>query len=356
MAAEKKQAKKAKGKGRRVAGLVILALLVVGAIVGYTYYNTYFSKNIKNVDDKSYLFIRTGATYADVLTQLREKDFLISIDHFDKVARQRGYDAAVKPGKYKVEKGMSNLELVNMLIGGRQVPVKFTFNNIRLKQELAAKVGRNLEADSLQMESLLGDDAFWQQKGFTAENCMVMFLPDTYEFWWNTDAPEFIDKMAKEYKKFWTDERKAKAKKIGLTQAEVSILAAIVEKESNKSDERPTIAGVYMNRLNTKMKLQADPTVVYALGDFTIKRVLTADTRIDSPYNTYKYAGLPPGPICLPSKNSIDAVLNYKSHKYLYFCAKEDFSGYHSFAVTYDEHLKNSAKFQKAMNERGITR
>jgi UPF0755 protein len=272
------------------------------------------------------------------------------------VARQRGYDEKIRPGKYHIKPGMSNLDLVRMLMGGKQEPVKFTFNNIRLKKELAAKVGRNLEADSLRMETILGDDGYWKKFGFTAENCMVLFLPDTYEFWWNTDTDEFVDKMAKEYKKFWTDERKAKAKKIGLSQADVSIMAAIVEKESNMRDERPTIAGVYMNRLNKGMKLQADPTVVYALGDFTVKRVLNADTRIDSPYNTYMYPGLPPGPICLPSKNSIDAVLNYKKHTYVYFCAKEDFSGYHNFATTYDEHLKNAAKFQKALNDRGISR
>lgn len=355
MAAEKKKPK-AKRSNKKIIGGVLLVLLAVGAIFGYKYYTAYFSGNTKNVEDKTYLYIRTGSTYDDVLATLKEKDFLISVDQFDKVARQRGYDKKVRPGRYRIKPRMSNLELVNILAGGKQEPVKFTFNNIRLKKELAGKVGRNLEADSLRFETMLGDDTYWKKYGFTAENCMVLFLPDTYEFWWNTDANEFVSKMAKEYKAFWTDERKAKAKKIGLTQAEVSILAAIVEKESNMRDERPTIAGVYMNRLNKGMKLQADPTVVFALGDFTIKRVLNSDTQIDSPYNTYKYEGLPPGPICLPSKNSIDAVLNYKSHTYIYFCAKEDFSGYHNFATTYDQHLKNAAKFQKAMNQRGINR
>lgn len=355
MAAEKKKPK-AKRSNKKIIGGVLLVLLAVGAIFGYKYYTAYFSGNTKNIEDKTYLYIRTGSTYDDVLATLKKKDFLISTDQFDKVARQRGYDKKVRPGRYRIKPGMSNLELVNILAGGKQEPVKFTFNNIRLKKELAGKVGRNLEADSLRFETILGDDDYWKKFGFTAENCMVLFLPDTYEFWWNTDTDEFIDKMAKEYKKFWTDERKAKAKKIGLTQAEVSILASIVEKESNMRDERPTIAGVYMNRLNKGMKLQADPTVVFAVGDFTIKRVLNSDIQVDSPYNTYKYAGLPPGPICLPSKNSIDAVLNYKSHTYIYFCAKEDFSGYHNFATTYDQHLKNAAKFQKAMNERGINR
>jgi UPF0755 protein len=356
MAAEKKKPKAKQSSNKKLIGGILLALLLVGAVFGYRYYTIYFSGNTKKIEDKTYLYIRTGDTYEDVLATLKEKDYLVSVDQFDKVAHQRGYTEKVRPGRYRIKTGMSNLELVNLLASGKQEAVKFTFNNIRLKKELAGKVGRNLEADSLQMETILGDDVFWKKYGFTPDNCMVLFLPDTYEFWWNTDAKEFIDKMAKEYKKFWTDERKAKAKTIGLSQAEVSILAAIVEKESNKSDERPTIAGVYMNRLNKGMKLQADPTVVFALGDFTIKRVLNSDTQIDSPYNTYKYAGLPPGPICLPSKNSIDAVLNYKRHTYIYFCAKEDFSGYHNFATTYDQHLKNAAKFQKALNERGINR
>lgn len=343
---------------RRTVVAILLLLLAVGGYFGVTYYFRYFTGNTtKTVDDKTYLLVRTGWKYEDVLHELREKDYLRNVDQFDKVARERGYDEKVLPGRYRIKPGMSNLALVRLLMSGKQEPVNVTFSNIRLKRELAGKIGRTLEADSLRLARLLDDNEFWKDNyGLTSDNCMVLFLPDTYEMWWNTDAEEFIGKMAKEYKKFWTTERKAKATAAGLSQSEVSILASIVEKESNMKDERPTIAGVYINRLKKGMKLQADPTVVYALGDFTIKRVLTADTYIDSPYNTYKYTGLMPGPICLPSKNSIDAVLNYEKHTYIYFCAKEDFSGYHSFATTYDQHLKNAAKFQKALTNRGVNR
>jgi len=348
----------AKKSARRPIVLIVLLLLAIGGYVGFKYYRNYFAGNTaKAVNDKTYLYVRTGYTYADVLSELREKDFLKNVDAFDKVAKERGYDDKVRPGRYRIKPGMSNLDIVRMLMGGKQEPVNVTFKSIRVKHDLAGRIGKVLEADSLRLETLLGDEEFWKTNyGLTAENCLVLFLPDTYEMWWNTNAEDFIAKMAMEYKKFWTDERKALAKAAGLSQSEVSILASIVEKESNMSDERPTIAGVYINRLNKGIKLQADPTVVYALGDFTIKRVLSADLQVNSPYNTYKYAGLPPGPICLPSKNAIDAVLNYKKHNYIYFCAKEDFSGYHNFAATYTEHLKNAAKFQKALTARGINR
>lgn len=347
----------AKKSLRRTLAIALMLIVAIGGYLGYTYYTNYYSSNTTGkVDDKTYLYIRTGWKYDNVLSELREKDYLKNIAHFDKVARQKGYDQKVRPGRYRIKRGMSNAQLVNLLMSGKQEPVNLTFKSVRLKHDLAGRVGKVIEADSLRLETLLGDNDYWKAKGFTAENCLVLFLPDTYEMWWNTSAEEFIDKMAKEYKKFWTAERKAKAKAAGLSQAEVSILASIVEKESNRNDERPTIAGVYLNRLNKGIKLQADPTVIYAIGDFTIKRVLSADLQTDSPYNTYRYAGLPPGPICLPSKNAIDAVLNYKKHNYIYFCAKEDFSGYHNFATTYTEHLKNAAKFQKALSNRGINR
>lgn len=353
MAADKKA--KSSKKNNTPVVLAVVALLVLAAgYFGYNYYSAYFSSNTHNIDKKSYLYIRTGATYDDVLKQLKEKDFLVSVDYFDKVARQRGYDTKVKPGKYHIIKGMSNLDLVRMLIGGKQEPVRLNLNPYWFKRNLASKVGKNLEADSLRLETLLDDDAFWDKYGFNSETSMAMFLPDTYEFYWNTDAEEFIDKMAKEYKKFWTDERKAKAKKIGLSQTEVSILASIVEKENDKSDERPRIAGVYLNRLKINMPLQADPTVKFALNDYTIARLYHADLTADSPYNTYRNKGLPPGPICMPSKNAIDAVLNAEQNKYIYFCASVDKPGYHEFAVSYDEHLKNARRYSKYLEEKGI--
>ena len=198
------------------------------------------------------------------------------------------------------------------------------------------------------------DRDYVKKFGFTTENIISMFIPNTYEVYWDITAEKFMERMNKEYTSFWTDQRKARLKAIGLTQLQAITLASIVEKESNKNDEKPDIAGVYMNRYKQGWLLQADPTLVYAMGDFTIKRVLNAYKNIDSPYNTYKYAGLPPGPICLPSISSIDAVLNYRQHNYMYFCAREDFSGYHNFAVTMNEHLVNAARYQQALDRQGI--
>jgi len=198
---------------------------------------------------------------------------------------------------------------------------------------------------------------FQQKLGLSDDNVACIFIPNTYEFYWNTSADQFVKRMLKEYQKFWNNDRKAKANKIKLNYYEVATLASIVEKEQNiKRDERPEIAGLYLNRINKKMKLESDPTLIFALGDFTIKRVLNKDKKVDSPFNTYKHKGLPPGPICIPSINSIDAVLNASDHKYIFMCAKEDFSGYHNFAKTYAKHLINARKYQKALNKRKIMR
>jgi UPF0755 protein len=201
---------------------------------------------------------------------------------------------------------------------------------------------------------LFNDDLYLKQYGFNSENCIAMFIPNTYEFYWNTPAKKFMERMAREYKAFWNPSRKMKAKTIGLTQAQVAVLASIVEQETHRDDEKPIVAGVYLNRYKKGWKLEADPTLVYALGNFTVQRVLNQYKEIDSPYNTYMYAGLPPGPICIPSISSIDAVLNYSKHEYFYFCARDDFSGYHCYAKTYTEHLVNAKRFQKELNRRKI--
>jgi UPF0755 protein len=249
---------------------------------------------------------------------------------------------------------MSNLALVRMLRSGRQVPVKVTFNTVRTKEDLAEKITANLEVTKAQFLQLLQDSVYIRKFDFEEETIMSMFIPNTYEFWWNTSAETLFDRMYKEYQSFWTEERKAKAKALGLSQQEVSTLASIVQAESQKSDERPRIAGVYLNRLRIGMALQADPTLVFAAGDFSIKRLTGVHMAIDSPYNTYKYPGLPPGPINLPDINSLDAVLNTEKHDFLYFCAKEDFSGYHSFASNYNDHMANARRYQRALNAANI--
>jgi UPF0755 protein len=260
----------------------------------------------------------------------------------------------VHPGKYKISEGMSNNALVNELRSGNQEPVKITFNNIRKKEELAGKLSKMLEPDSAHLLEAFNDEDLETKYGFNRENILAMLVPNTYSMYWNTTAEDFIARMAKEYKSFWNDDRKEKAKALNMTQTQVMILASIVEKETPVEADKPIIAGVYINRLKKNIPLEADPTLIWAANDFTIKRVLNVHKQIESPYNTYKHKGLPPGPIDIPSVSSIDAVLNYTKHDYLYFCAKEDLSGYSSFAKTLDEHMKNARRYQNELNRRNI--
>jgi len=250
---------------------------------------------------------------------------------------------------------MNNNQLIDMLRMGKQVPVKLIFNNnIRTKKELIDIVTKKLEVDSLSLYQTFENNSLYEPWGFNSHNILCMFIPNTYEFYWNTNSVSFFERMYKEYKKFWNIQRLEKAKKANLSPIEITILASIVLQETKKIDEMPKIAGVYINRLKKDMPLQADPTVVYAIGDFSIKRVLKKHLEIDSPYNTYKYKGLPPGPICLPDPVTIDKTLDYEQHNYLFFCAKEDFSGYHNFAETIAQHQQNALKYKIALNKKNI--
>jgi UPF0755 protein len=338
---------------------LMLVFLIAGSVLGisltFYFYQVFFSANTLVESDKPYLLkIPSNSVYKNVVDQLYEERVINDAVSFGFVAKILGYQEAVKPGLYTIEPKMSNLQLVRMLRSGQQTPVRVTFNTIRTKEDLAEKISANLEVSKEQFLELLQDSVYIRKYGFEEETIMSLFIPNTYEFWWDTSAEELFERMHKEYQIFWTDARKQKAQDLGLSQQEVSTLASIVQAESQKSDERPKIAGVYLNRLRIGMPLQADPTLVFAAGDFSIKRLTAKQMAIDSPYNTYKYAGLPPGPINLPDINSLDAVLNYEKHSYLYFCAKEDFSGYHSFAVGYDEHLNNARRYQRALNAANI--
>jgi UPF0755 protein len=254
------------------------------------------------------------------------------------------YPNTVRPGKYKIEPKTSYIDLIRKLRAGIQEPVNLTFNNIRTKQDLAGNLSKQIELDSLTI-----------LKHFINQpESFLHFIPNTYEVYWNLSEKSLFSKMKKEYNKFWNTSRKAKAKKIGLTPKEVAVLASIVQSETQKNDEKPRVAGVYANRLKKGMLLQADPTLIFAHQDFTITRVLNIHKEIDSPYNTYKYTGLPPEPICLPEISSLDAVLNYENHDYIFFCAKEDFSGYHNFAKTNRQHERNAAVYRKALDAREI--
>ena len=241
-----------------------------------------------------------------------------------------------------------------MLRSGSQTPVKFTFNNIRTLEQFCQCVDEQLEIDSTELLNTVVNNPHLKELGFNKYTIPTLFIPNTYELYWNINAEEFIEKMLKEYNRFWNEERLKKAENIKLSPVEVSVLASIVDKETTKVGEMPRIAGVYLNRLNKNWLLQADPTLVFAHGDFEMKRVLDVHKEIESPYNTYKYVGLPPGPICLPSIAAIDAVLNAENHKYMYFCAKDDMSGYHVFARTMREHNINANKYRKALNKKRI--
>lgn len=351
--------KKSSKKGvpwKKITAIVVVIIVCLGGVSAWELYSMIYRSNVGFKADEKYFYIPTGSGFQDVSNALVQQGIIINQTTFDWVSEQKKYKLNVKPGRYLLENGMSNNELVNLLRSGNQEPVMVTFNNVRFKEELAGKVGKFIEADSTEIINLLNSNSFVSKYGFNTTTFLTIFLPNTYEFWWNTSAEQFVERMTTEYKKFWTTERKQKAKIIGLSQSEVSILASIVQKETNKTDEKPTVAGVYLNRLKKGMLLQADPTLVYANRDFEARRVLNSHKAIDSPYNTYKYKGLPPGPICLPSIESIDAVLNAKSHNYLYFCAKADNSGYHSFASTYSQHLQNAREFQRELNRRKVYR
>lgn len=338
---------------------LMLVFLIAGSVLGisltFYFYQVFFSANTLVESDQPYLLkIPSNSVYKNVVDQLYEERVINDAVSFGFVAKILGYQEAVKPGLYQIDPKMSNLQLVRMLRSGQQTPVRVTFNTIRTKEDLAEKISANLEVSKEQFLELLQDSVYIRKYGVEEETVMSLFIPNTYEFWWDTSAEELFERMHKEYQIFWTDARKQKAQDLGLSQQEVSTLASIVQAESQKSDERPKIAGVYLNRLRIGMPLQADPTLVFAAGDFSIKRLTAKQMAIDSPYNTYKYPGLPPGPINLPDINSLDAVLNFQKHSYLYFCAKEDFSGYHSFAVGYDEHLNNARRYQRALNAANI--
>lgn len=330
--------------------LFLLILLALGA--GYMLYEVVYAPNVWTENGKSEsLYVPTGANFSDLENILFSKGLIIHRNNFDWWARKKNLPNLVKPGHYVVNDRMNNNNLIEMLRTGKQTPVKVVFNNVRNIYQLAGKVGRQIEADSASIVNLLSDSVYLSRMGKTAETAATIFIPNTYEFYWNITANHFVSRMFQEYTKFWNKERKQKAAEIGLTPDQVVILASIVEKETNKNDEKPKIASVYINRLEKGWRLQADPTVIFALGNFNIHRVLNAQKKVDSPYNTYRHRGLPPGPICIPSISSIDAVLNYDKSHFLYFCAKDDMSGYHAFAKTNRQHMLNAKKYQNALDK-----
>ncbi len=338
---------------KSLIALAVLILLLL-AFTGYNYYAKYYGPNVTGRQE--YLYIKTGSGFTDVFKTIKDEGIVKDTTSFMQVAYSMKYENRVKPGKYRLHEGMGNKKLIRMLALGEQEPVKLAFQNVRLKETFAGMAGKKLEADSLSIIHLLDSAAYLKPFGFTPDNVYVVFMPNSYEMKWNGPAEKFFTRMNEEYQKFWTPERKEQAKAAGLTPVQVSILASIVDAEALHDDEMPTIAGLYLNRLNRGMKLEADPTVIFAIKDFTIKRVLNKYLVFPSPYNTYLNIGLPPGPIMMPSVNAVKAVLNYKKHNYIYMCAKDDFSGYHNYATNMADHLVNARKFQQALNQRNIKR
>ncbi len=336
--------------GKLIIIFFSIAFIVVG-IRAYQLYRYVFEDNVKN---EYVLIIPENATYEQVTDSLVANDVLINLKAFKWVAKKKSYPMAVKQGRYHFEKGMNSNEIINMLRGGLQEPVDVTFNNVHFKEELAGKVSKYIQADSLSILNLFYNEEKIKAYGFTPETFRAMFIPNTYELYWTTSADEFADRMKTEYDHFWNEERKEKAAAINLSPVEVITLASIVQSETSKNEELPIIAGLYINRLKRGQLLQADPTVKYAVGDFSLKRILNSHLEIESPYNTYKYVGLPPGPINFPETASIDAVLNYEKHNYIYMCAKPDFSGYHNFSATLAQHNRNAAAYRAALDSNRI--
>lgn len=341
---------------KKILLIIVLIVVLVGAGVSWFLYNQIFAPNVHLKSNKVFLYIPTGSDFSQVVDSLERTGVVKNINSFRLVASRMGYQNKIKPGKYQLTNGMNNRELVQLLRSGKQVPVKLIFNNIRTKYDLAGRISRQLEVDSLKLLQLLNDSSVLSPLGFNKENILCMFIPNTYEVYWNMSAEKFFKKMDEEYELFWNKSRLQKAKDAGLTPIQVSVLASIVQSETSRNSEKSTIAGVYMNRLRKNWKLEADPTLIYAMNDFSIKRVLNEYKTIDSPYNTYKYFGLPPGPICIPEISSLEAVLNFSSHDYMYFCAREDLSGYHAFAEDLKTHMLNARRYQAELNRRNIRR
>lgn len=344
-----------KSRSRKNLYVVLVVIGVLCTAAGIKLYEDVFAGNVNlESNQKDYLFIYSNQTFDENMLALEQTGKLHNTRALIRLAKLTGYAALIKPGRYELEKGLSNIKLLRMMVAGKQTPIDLVFKYAQRKSDLITFLCTRLEADSTALLQLLNDSLNCDTLGFTRENVIAMFIPNTYNLYWNTSAPKLFKRFYGEYLKFWNDERKAKLGRLNLTQQEVSTLAAIVMKETNRKDEMPVVAGVYLNRLKQGMPLQADPTIIFALNDNSIKRVGGNMLAVESPYNTYKYSGLPPGPICTPNTYAIDAVLNAEQHNYIYFCAKEDFSGYHNFAASFAQHQINARKYQRELNKRGV--
>ena len=341
----------------RIIRITLLSILVLGLAAGFYVYNKYVKgPAVPNGLSSYILTIPTNSDYETVIDSLQQNDFVSDVQMFNLFAERMNYiKNPMRAGRYELKPGWNMIELIRHLRGGKQAPVKLVLHNERLTEQVAAKAANFIEPDSLTIWQLFQDEAYLESIDYTPETLMSLFIPNTYEFFWNTSPKGFMERMIKEHDSFWSkNNRLAKAAALGMSQSEIYTLASIVEKETLVNTERTRMAGVYLNRLKIGMPLQADPTAVFATRDFDTPRVTHYHTKFDSPYNTYMYAGLPPGPISMASIGSIDAVLNVEKHDYLYFCAKGDGSGLHNFAKTLSQHNRNARIYKENLRKRGL--
>jgi len=336
--------------------LIVSALLLIG---GFFTYNTYTKIYAPNTIKEGAIFIKTNSTLKELENEL--KPFLKHVASFTWVANKKKYNKNIRAGKFKIPTGISNNDLINLLRSGKQTPIKLVFNNQHSIEKLAGRVAIQIEADSISILNAMLDASFLHMQKFSNKTALGMYVPNSYEFFWNTSATQFRDRMLKEYNRFWTTKRINSARALKLTRTQVISLASIVQKETAKVSERPIVAGLYLNRIKRRIPLGADPTIIYALKekygqDYTVKRVLYKDLKIDSPYNTYIHKGVPPSLIAMPDISSIDAVLFATKHSYIFMCANVDKPGYHAFATTLKQHNRNAAKYHRWMNQQGINR
>jgi len=338
-------------KINKIIFFIIAISFIITSLKAYQYYKYAFSPNVKKTEN---IIIPFNATYQQVLDSLQKKEIFINEKAFKWVAKKKNYPVNIKTGNYEFKPGMNNNHIVNMLKAGLQKPISVIINNLRTIDQLAGIVSRYIAPDSLALLKALTDTTLINKLGFNKNTFPAIFIPNTYQLYWTTTPEKFISRMIHEYNTFWNKKRKDEAKSLKLSPVEIITLASIVQEETNKKEEKPIVAGLYLNRLKKGIPLQSDPTVKYALGDFSVRRILKKYLEIDSPYNTYKYAGLPPGPINFPEISSIESVLHPDSNNYIYMCAKEDFSGYHSFTNNLRTHIKNAKKYQRALTQMRI--
>lgn len=346
-------------KLKRILLIVLFVGLLLGGLFAFKAYRTFFSPNTAFETEEVFLHIPTGTEYPELRALVAP--YLKDLDAFDAVAGRKQYSSNVRPGRYPIRRGMNNNEIVNAL-RSRNTPVRVSFNNQETPAALAGRISHQIEADSSSLLEAFTDPGYLADNGWSEDQILVPFIPNSYEFYWNTSAEAFRDRMVQEYDRFWTEERDRKAQRQGLSREEVISLAAIIQKETAKADERPRVAGLYLNRIRQGIPLQADPTVIFAIKkesgnyDTVIKRVLYRDLELESPYNTYKNKGVPPGPIYMPDISSVEAVLNPESHQYLYMVADTENFGYHIFAETLAQHNRNKVQYVRWLNANDIRR